>query len=1279
MATENGRVSSGDDLSGATVTAEPQMDSGWDVGTVQLAQATVAAVGEPIQLPQGRTVVVVPVTPGQTITLPTDDPEGLPARIGPEGNLAIVVDGRTIIFQGYVAANEQAPVRFQTEDGDPIDVADLVAATDPNIDIPTAGGPPSGDQGDTTSSGIFTPFVPGPGPGPLQAVGILGATGLGYKLIDDNRVDLYLEDNNDIEEEEGPPEEVSTFAVVNPEGPAFLKEDVETPVALTATPGPGDTVTQIVLDNIPAGWTVNQAGISLSSGTIGNITLAGGTLTIDITGAAPDTAITAIVPVTAAEDTDVDGAALVVRATAVEGADTAAGQSNFDAPVDAVLDQFLDVSQSGAPVIVENEGLQNVGLNLITVIVGAAGNPFPNSGAGGADTDGSELLPTTAQISLPQTVIDLVLGAGAPAGATLLETAPQSGTWTLSAANPADLQSALGFVQAVIPGGFVGTINGTVTVTTTEANTPAGTAPASGAEPDTGDNSVTDTTPFSIVVEGEVPVGPSAEDATALVDEDGLPIIGNNNSQPGDDAADTPPDVTAGETTWRAALPVSWNGLTGTISLAAGDWSALRSADGDALVAVGNGTGLLQAYDSSDAPGGIPNPGATPVFEISIVDAAAGTYEVRLLQPLQHPDSNGNPADDGTDDGTGSFEDNLSVPVSVTYTNGNGSVTRALDIEIDDDAPVANPLSEVATDARTRDTNLLLILDSSGSMVEDSGLTNLSKLELAVAAIKELVDLYDSRGNVVIQIVTFGTGAATQPAGVWLTVDQARAFLDSVATGGQTNYDAALTEAIAAFGQAGKIAGAQNVAYFLSDNNPNRPIGDVGIDATEEATWTDFLKANDITAYALGVGTAGIDPAQLHPVAYNGELEIDTKGEVVKDLNLLSSTLAATVEASVSGNLLTDSGSKAGADGGRVGQISFGGTTFIFDGTTITRTGPALPFTQGAGVLTFTATGFEFLIDMNSGSYSYTVLDNASLPQNNSISYLLIDGDGDAAGNVLQVQITDADNAPIVRDDLVIASATGGAGTSIFIPDYALLWNDTDDEGQPLAFGSVSGVTGLTSAVHGVSGVTVIDNDFAGGSFDYTASANGKSDSGEVTVNRGQSGDNPVDGNGLDNIIIDRNSGSTLNGFEDHDVLIGNGGADKLNGGAGRDLLVGGTGADTLNLSADADDHDTVLITSVLDGNDTVNQFGDGVANGGAASQDFINLDLLFDSIGVATGDRAGRVQISDGGANALVTVDLTGNGFGAGDIVITLTGIASPANLTAGNAATDDIQLGTA
>src|SRR5690606_4428668 len=101
--------------------------------------------------------------------------------------LAIVVDGRIIILQGYVAANEQAPVRILTTDGEEVDAADLVAATDPALDIQTAAGPAAGDQGDATGRGIFTPFVPGAGPGLIGAEGVLGATELGYKLIDDER------------------------------------------------------------------------------------------------------------------------------------------------------------------------------------------------------------------------------------------------------------------------------------------------------------------------------------------------------------------------------------------------------------------------------------------------------------------------------------------------------------------------------------------------------------------------------------------------------------------------------------------------------------------------------------------------------------------------------------------------------------------------------------------------------------------------------------------------------------------------------------------------------------------------------------------------------------------------------------------------------------------------------------------------------------------------------------------------------------------------------------
>src|SRR5690606_38726017 len=109
---------------------------------------------------------------------------------------------------------------------------------------------------------------------------------------------------------------------------------------------------------------------------------------------------------------------------------------------------------------------------------------------------------------------DLVLGAGAPAGITLTETAPDSGVWVLNAGSGADLQAALAFVQASIPAGFDGTVSGSISVTTAEANTPEGTAPASGNEPDTSDNAVTDNTDFSLEVRPDTHVETSAEVGT---------------------------------------------------------------------------------------------------------------------------------------------------------------------------------------------------------------------------------------------------------------------------------------------------------------------------------------------------------------------------------------------------------------------------------------------------------------------------------------------------------------------------------------------------------------------------------------------------------------------------------------------------------------------------------------------------------------------------------------------------------------------------------------------
>jgi hypothetical protein len=152
----------------------------------QLAQATSSETDVlSVALPQNAQRIVVPVTGGQTVVLPTADENGLLAELGPEGNLGIVVDGRTIVLQGYVQAQADAPITIVPNDGDVVNITEVIADTDPNLDIQTAAGPASGPQGDSdVGNGIYTPFAAGPPLGGLDASGVLGATALAYGLVD---------------------------------------------------------------------------------------------------------------------------------------------------------------------------------------------------------------------------------------------------------------------------------------------------------------------------------------------------------------------------------------------------------------------------------------------------------------------------------------------------------------------------------------------------------------------------------------------------------------------------------------------------------------------------------------------------------------------------------------------------------------------------------------------------------------------------------------------------------------------------------------------------------------------------------------------------------------------------------------------------------------------------------------------------------------------------------------------------------------------------------------
>ncbi len=77
-------------------------------------------------------------------------------------------------------------------------------------------------------------------------------------------------------------------------------------------------------------------------------------------------------------------------------------------------------------------------------------------------------------------------------------------------------------------------------------------------------------------------------------------------------------------------------------------------------------------------------------------------------------------------------------------------------------------------------------------------------------------------------------------------------------------------------------------------------------------------------------------------------------------------------------------------------------------------------------------------------------------------------------------------------------------------------------------------------------------------------------------------------------------------------------------------MMTGGAGSDVFRY------------TSVLDGHDLIIGF-DGNPVGG---QDVLDLDKLFDSLGVAAADRAARVSILDKGSLVDVFVDTDGNLF---------------------------------
>ncbi|HXF88135.1 MAG TPA: VWA domain-containing protein [Xanthobacteraceae bacterium] len=603
----------------------------------------------------------------------------------------------------------------------------------------------------------------------------------------------------------------------------------------------------------------------------------------------------------------------------------------------------------------------------------------------------------------------------------------------------------------------------------------------------------------------------------------------------------------------------------------------------------------------------IADPNGAVAFALA-VDAANGTGYVAQYLSLQHPaaGSGGAALDEPVALAPGA------VQITVTYGDGAGNFAASAPLDIgsafnfQDDGPIAGAVTKNVS-SQGHDTNLMLILDVSGSMGGASGLTGLTRLDVLKAAVNELFEQYGAIGNVRVQIVAFSSTAA-QVGTDWMTIAEAKAAVDALAAGGTTNYDAAIVTATNIFGHTGKLttAGVENVAYFLSDGVPNQPSGSVGIGAAEESAWTAFLDANDIVSHALGMGS-GVTPAQLDPIAFDGVTGGNTTSVVVTDLGQLSATLTGTV-VNTSGNLLTDGvlPGTFGTDGGYVRSVTVDGTTYVYDPivNTVTASGTDHgSFNAASHRLSIAlASGGVLVIDMADGTFTYAASSGSSGSHTDVIPFELADNDGDTADSTLTIISGPTDRPPIVRDDNVITNVGGGNGTGIAIPDYALLFNDSDLQGHSISVTANGNIVGANSVTHSADAVTFVDNDASGGSFTYTGSAATGSDTGIVTVIRSQTGAT-LTGTGLGEVLLGRDgAGNVANGNAGNDVLIGGNAADTLNGGAGNDLLAGNGGADSLSGGTGADQF---RINSSTDGLDEILDFssadGDAIEIHGAA------------------------------------------------------------------------------
>ncbi|WP_205125270.1 type I secretion C-terminal target domain-containing protein [Aeromonas veronii] len=734
---------------------------------------------------------------------------------------------------------------------------------------------------------------------------------------------------------------------------------------------------------------------------------------------------------------------------------------------------------------------------------------------------------------------------------------------------------------------------------TGKISVPAGVTSFTVSVPTVNDKLVEQTETLTLTVGGATGAGTITDNdlsvrlGNGLVDEDGLSGGNAHLPEPVGMPASGPLSVTQslqvtdGSGGNVSGVQLKLVGITGL--------SGVTGIDGQPVNVVQDGAGLKGYFGN--------NP-ANVAFTVTVDNSAnPPSYTFTLLKPLSH-----------TVDGQSTVltsQDELRFTVNYEVSkSGAETATGSFDLAVRDDVPVAGPIFHAVESETKVGANVQLILDISGSMGRDAG-NGKTRLDVMKESANQLLDQYLAQGQTRVQLVLFSDAARMVNQGTssnpiyWMTVEQAKTWINGLTANGGTDYDDAIKLAETNWtgtNNAKPLTGASNVSYFLSDGVPEGSDGSNPntIEASELAAWTKHLQNNKVTALAYGMGNS-VPAGELNKVAFDGYLNVDGNAVIVPDVTKLPPILLQSVVQPIGGNLLSGvEGYGVGADGGFVGQLTIRGVTYNFDGNTVTTAGSSSALSHSFDAATKTLTIYidnkhSLIVDLDNGSYQFfgaAVSPSVKL----DFGYTLKDLDGDTSASTLTFVVgydikSTGDMIDSVQmydptaSNQKVQWSTSGTGTPIdktlqhvengIVVDVGVGGDKVYlGKGNDIIYLGDSHVSGFDSNSQQKQDAAelAVDNFSRGADSLLLQDPNNENSDLKITANsnayldiaHGGGGDDRIYGQNGSDVIFGGSGNDHLYGGDGKDALRGGSGSDVLDGGTGNDYLIGGLGNDIL-------------------------------------------------------------------------------------------------------------------